>query len=69
MMPGHCFTIEPLINMGKEAYVTWPNKWTVATQDGLPSAQFENTLLITEDGAIQLTGKISSSQKYFWEES
>jgi methionyl aminopeptidase len=43
------------------------DKWTAATQDGRRSAQFEHTLLITEDGVEALTGKLPDSPKYFWE--
>lgn len=51
MVPGMIFTIEPMINMGKvEIYVDDENDWTVYTQDGLPSAQWEVQVLVTEDG-------------------
>ncbi|KAI5826093.1 methionine aminopeptidase [Schizophyllum commune Tattone D] len=56
MKPGMTFTIEPMINLGvygKE--VCWPDAWTVATADGKRSAQFEETLLITETGVEVLT--------------
>lgn len=67
MMPGQTFTIEPMICMGKAKPVHWNDKWTAATIDGLPSAQFEHTLLITETGVEELTGKLPTSPKYFWE--
>ncbi len=51
LVPGMCFTIEPMINMGKqEIDMTDPNGWTVRTADGLPSAQWEVQIVITEDG-------------------
>lgn len=51
MVPGMMFTIEPMINMGKvEIYVDDENDWTVYTQDGQPSAQWEVQVLVTEDG-------------------
>ena len=48
MAPGHIFTVEPMINEGKWQDVTWPDNWTAVTIDGLRSAQFEHTVLITE---------------------
>lgn len=51
MAPGMCFTIEPMINMGTdEVYVDEDDDWTVYTDDGLPSAQWEIQVLVTEDG-------------------
>lgn len=67
MAPGHTFTIEPMINMGKNGYFMWPDKWTATTLDGLPSAQFEHTILITETGADLLTARLPDSPKFFWE--
>lgn len=55
MRPGHVFTIEPMIceGVGKDEH--WPDGWTAVTADGRRSAQFEETLLITEDGVQVLT--------------
>ena len=51
MVPGFIFTIEPMINMGRpEIYTDEDNGWTIYTQDGLPSAQWEIQVLVTEDG-------------------
>lgn len=51
MVPGMVFTIEPMINMGTdEVFVDNENGWTVYTEDGAPSAQWEIQVLITEDG-------------------
>ncbi|MCM1258311.1 MAG: methionyl aminopeptidase [Roseburia sp.] len=51
MVPGMMFTIEPMINMGKvEIYVDDKNNWTVYTEDGKPSAQWEVQVLVTEQG-------------------
>ena len=51
MVPGMCFTIEPMVNMGRpDVFVDADNDWTVYTDDGLPSAQWEIQVLITEDG-------------------
>ena len=51
MAPGLMFTIEPMINMGKqEIYIDEDNDWTAYTQDRLPSAQWEIQVLVTDDG-------------------
>ena len=51
MAPGMMFTIEPMVNMGKVNVVTdEKNGWEVSTADGLPSAQCEIQVLVTEDG-------------------
>ena len=50
MVPGMMFTIEPMINMGKpDVFVDEDDDWTVYTEDGLPSAQWEIQVLVTED--------------------
>lgn len=57
LKPGMIFTIEPMINMSKEweVYVDAKDKWTIRTCDCSPSAQFEHTVLITNDSAEVLT--------------
>ena len=51
MVPGMIFTIEPMVNMGKpDIFVDDENDWEVYTADGLPSAQWEVQVLVTEDG-------------------
>ncbi|KAG9128276.1 Methionine aminopeptidase 1 [Ceratobasidium sp. 392] len=55
MKAGMCFTIEPMINLGTWEDVHWPDNWTAVTVDGARSAQFEETLLITETGVEILT--------------
>ncbi|KAJ6620275.1 peptidase M24, structural domain-containing protein [Mycena sp. CBHHK59/15] len=56
MKPGMVFTIEPMINLGSNwDVVHWPDNWTATTVDGKRSAQFEETLLITETGVEILT--------------
>ena len=52
---GMCFAIEPMINMGKPEVYTKKDNWTVCTKDGMPSAHFEHTITITENGAKILT--------------
>ncbi len=51
MVPGMIFTIEPMINMGTEQIFTdKENGWEVYTMDGMPSAQWEYQVLVTDDG-------------------
>ena len=51
MVPGMVFTIEPMVNMGTdEIYEDADNGWTIYTADGMPSAQWEIQVLVTEDG-------------------
>ena len=52
---GMTFTIEPMLNLGTPDYDMWDDGWTVVTRDRRRSAQFEHTLLVTEDGAEVLT--------------
>lgn len=61
MKPGHIFTIEPMLNLGTYQDTTWPDQWTAVTKDGKRSAQFEHTILITEDGFEVLTGRLADS--------
>ncbi|OON19264.1 methionyl aminopeptidase domain protein [Opisthorchis viverrini] len=56
MKPGHCFTIEPMINEGTWRDELWPDKWTAVTTDGLRSAQFEHTMLILSPEAAHTSG-------------
>ena len=52
LVPGMIFTIEPMINQGDyEVFVDEDDEWTVFTEDGGYSAQWEYTVLVTEDGA------------------
>lgn len=56
LVPGMVFTIEPMINMGKRnVFIDSDDGWTVVTEDELPSAQWEHTYLMTEDGLEILT--------------
>ena len=55
LQPGMCFTIEPMVNAGKQQVKLKPDGWTVVTRDRSLSAQFEHTLLITEEGCEILT--------------
>lgn len=56
LVPGMVFTIEPMVNMGKDdIYIDEEDDWTVYTEDGSLSAQWEITVLVTEDGYEILT--------------
>uniref|UniRef100_A0A0K8SM33 Methionine aminopeptidase n=1 Tax=Lygus hesperus TaxID=30085 RepID=A0A0K8SM33_LYGHE len=66
MKAGHCFTIEPMISQGTWRDDMWPDKWTAVTVDGLLSAQFEHTLLVTTNGCEVLTARqTGGGQPYF----
>ncbi len=55
MLPGMTFTIEPMLTLGTYDFRMWSDGWTAVTADGSWTAQFEHTLLVTEDGAEILT--------------
>lgn len=55
MKPGMTFTIEPMITLGSWRERMWDNGWTAVTTDGRRTAQFEHTLVVTDDGAEVLT--------------
>tara|TARA_B100000886_G_C20386564_1_gene476326 strand:- start:364 stop:1125 length:762 start_codon:yes stop_codon:yes gene_type:complete len=55
MKPGMTFTIEPMINLGSRHCLLLDDDWTVITKDRKWSAQFEHTILVTEDGFEVLT--------------
>jgi methionyl aminopeptidase len=54
-VPGMVFTIEPMINLGKHNLHVLSDNWTVVTDDGSLSAQFEQTVLVTNNGFEILT--------------
>jgi len=56
MRPGMTFTIEPMITLGSWQHRMWDDGWTAVTADGKRTAQFEHTLLVTDDGVEVLTG-------------
>lgn len=56
LLPGMCFTVEPMINVGTRfTKLDTTDNWTVRTKDGKLSAQFEHTVLMREDGPEILT--------------
>jgi methionyl aminopeptidase len=52
---GMVFTIEPMITMGSIQPIIWDDGWTATTSDGSRTAQFEHTVLVTDDGVDVLT--------------
>jgi len=55
LLPGMTFTIEPMVNAGKRQVRLLPDGWTVVTKDHSLSAQWEHTILVTENGHEVLT--------------
>lgn len=55
LQAGMTFTIEPMINAGKREVKLLPDGWTVVTKDHSLSAQWEHTILVTDDGYEVLT--------------
>lgn len=53
--PGMTFTIEPMLTLGDYRSHVWDDGWTVVTNDGSRCAQFEHSLVVTDDGAELLT--------------
>jgi methionyl aminopeptidase len=52
---GMTFTIEPMLTLGTYTWDMWDDGWTIVTKDRQWSAQFEHTILVTEQGAEILT--------------
>ncbi len=55
LVSGMTIAVEPMVNMGTHKVLTLPDDWTVVTADGELSAHYENTILITDNGAEILT--------------
>ena len=56
LAPGMIFTIEPMVNMGGvEIFIDEENDWEVYTEDGMPSAQWEIMVLVSEEGHEELS--------------
>lgn len=68
--PGMTFTVEPMITTGVPRHYVWDDHWTVVTEDLLPTAQFEHTVIVTDDGVEILTlggdGKSPAGPKLPW---
>ncbi len=54
-VPGLCLTVEPMLRTGAARFTTADDGWTEILDDGMPSAQFEHTVVVTESGAEILT--------------
>jgi methionyl aminopeptidase len=64
--PGMTFTIEPMITAGSWRAQMWSDGWTAVTSDKSRTAQFEHTILITDDGPEILTTPSDSSKHPYW---
>lgn len=60
--PGLVIAVEPMVNMGTKRVRMLKDYWTQVTSDGKPSAHFEHTIAITEDGPRPLTGPPDASE-------
>jgi methionyl aminopeptidase len=59
-----------MINVGVSGEDLWPDQWTVVTRDGKRSAQFEHTIIITDDGCELLTARVGASRREMvWDEA
>ena len=54
---GMVIAVEPMLTLGKRYIYEEDDGWTIKTEDGLPSAHFEHTVLVTDDGYVILTGE------------
>lgn len=61
LVPGMTFTIEPMVNAGKRHVRLLPDQWTVVTKDHSLSAQWEHTILVTDNGFDVLTRRPEES--------
>jgi methionyl aminopeptidase len=52
---GMTFTVEPMLTLGSPAIELWNDDWTAVTADGSRTAQFEHTLIATDEGSNILT--------------
>jgi methionyl aminopeptidase len=55
MEPGMTFTVEPMLTLGGFAWYAWEDDWTILTKDGSWVAQWEHTVVVTDEGADILT--------------
>ena len=66
LQPGMVFTIEPMIAMGSWRVRMWDDGWTAMTEDRKRTAQFEHTVLVTDDGCEVLTVPSSTDDHPYW---
>ncbi|PKL15205.1 MAG: type I methionyl aminopeptidase [Spirochaetae bacterium HGW-Spirochaetae-6] len=55
LRPGMTLAIEPMVNAGCQDIVVRDDQWTICTADGAPSAHYEHTIAVTENGPLILT--------------
>ena len=67
ILPGMVFTVEPMINQGKREIILLDDDWTVETEDGKLSAQFEHTVAVHENGVEIMTYPSSYTDSRFIE--
>ncbi len=60
---GMVIAVEPMLNLGSRYVYLHDDDWTISTDDGLPSAHFEHTVVVTKNGYEILTGEISNEKK------
>ena len=60
---GMVIAVEPMLNLGERYVYLHDDEWTVSTDDELPSAHFEHTVVVTKDGYKILTGDISDGEE------
>jgi methionyl aminopeptidase len=65
-VPGMTFTVEPMLTAGTTRLRQWDDGWTEVTTDGLPSAQFEHTVVVTDNGVEILTVTASGDSAVRW---
>lgn len=60
---GMVIAVEPMLNLGERYIYLHDDDWTISTDDEMPSAHFEHTVLVTKDGYKILTGDISDGEE------
>ncbi len=60
---GMVIAVEPMLNLGSRHVYLHDDDWTISTDDELPSAHFEHTVLVTKDGYEILTGDMENGEK------
>ena len=53
---GMCIAVEPMLNLGTSKIYILDDDWTIITRDGLPSAHYEHSVVVTKDGYEIMTG-------------
>jgi len=60
---GMVLAVEPMLNLGERYIYLHDDDWTISTDDEMPSAHFEHTVVVTKDGYKILTGDISDGEE------